>query len=111
MTQKLVAADGEPPDMCAEPRWDGGVSTSMKVATAQDCMIQGFASPYSPGCCVGICRSGTDGDGGTTDMPVQFNVGKLIEGDLTARAAHFHIIAGGVFGRQQTERGPLLPER
>ena len=43
---------------------------------------------------------------GTTDMPgPEFNVGTLVEGNLHRHALHhFHIIAGGVFGRQQAER-------
>ena len=44
---------------------------------------------------------------GTTDMPgPEFDVGALIERDLDRHALHhLHIIAGGVFRRQQAERG------
>src|ERR1700692_5038387 len=84
-------------------------STSMKVATAtRTAMIQGFASPYSPlAAASGIARSGTDGDGGNDrHARSQFNVGTLVEGNLHRHALHhFHIIARGIFGRQQTERG------
>src|SRR5580658_9759838 len=85
--------------------------TSMKVATAtRTAMIQGFASPYSPlagASGIVAIRSGTDGDGGNDrHARSQFNVGTLIEGNLHRHTLHhFHIIARGVFGRQQTERG------